>query len=90
MAPLIALGPRFSAARSAQDCVRAVVEEFGAPEREDDACVLVARVSLTARFQDRATVAAPVRRSDALTSVSAVGQDRSISSRSISIRSVAA
>ncbi|MFK0234800.1 PP2C family protein-serine/threonine phosphatase [Streptomyces vinaceus] len=41
---LLALAPRFSAARSAQDCVRMVVEEFGVGEREDDACVLVARV----------------------------------------------
>ena len=29
---------------TAQDCVRIVVEEFGESEREDDACVLVARV----------------------------------------------
>ncbi|WP_274917302.1 PP2C family protein-serine/threonine phosphatase [Streptomyces sp. WZ-12] len=41
---LLALAPRFAAARSAQDSVRAVVEEFGAIEREDDACVLIARV----------------------------------------------
>lgn len=41
---LLALAPRFSAARSAQDCVRMVIEEFGESEREDDACVLVARV----------------------------------------------
>ncbi|MFJ3173626.1 PP2C family protein-serine/threonine phosphatase [Streptomyces roseus] len=41
---LLALAPRFTAARSAQDCLRTVVEEFGAGEREDDACVLVARV----------------------------------------------
>jgi serine phosphatase RsbU (regulator of sigma subunit) len=41
---LLALAPRFSAARSAQDCVRLVIEEFGESEREDDACVLVARV----------------------------------------------
>ncbi|MFD7080082.1 PP2C family protein-serine/threonine phosphatase [Streptomyces sp. NPDC059918] len=41
---LLALAPRFAAARSAQDCVRMVVEEFGVGEREDDACVLVARV----------------------------------------------
>ncbi len=44
LAPLLALGPRFAAARSAQECVRAVVEELGRPEREDDACVLVARI----------------------------------------------
>ncbi len=41
---LLALAPRFAAARSAQDCVRIVVEEFGSAEREDDACVLIARV----------------------------------------------
>lgn len=41
---LLALAPRFLAARSAQDGVRIVVEEFGNAEREDDACVLVARV----------------------------------------------
>jgi serine phosphatase RsbU (regulator of sigma subunit) len=40
---LLGMGPRFAEARSAQDCVRMVVEELGAPEREDDACVLVAR-----------------------------------------------
>ncbi|MET9962924.1 SpoIIE family protein phosphatase [Streptomyces sp. NPDC006326] len=41
---LLALAPRFGAAGSAQDCVRMVVEEFGESEREDDACVLVARI----------------------------------------------
>ncbi|WP_423832743.1 PP2C family protein-serine/threonine phosphatase [Streptomyces manipurensis] len=41
---LLAMAPRLSAARSAQDCVRLVVEEFADGEREDDACVLVARV----------------------------------------------
>ncbi|MGW3408837.1 PP2C family protein-serine/threonine phosphatase [Streptomyces sp. NPDC000888] len=41
---LLALAPRFHGARTAQDCVRTVVEEFGETEREDDACVLVARV----------------------------------------------
>ncbi|RLL69977.1 SpoIIE family protein phosphatase [Streptomyces sp. Z26] len=41
---LLALAPRFAAAHTAQECVRAVVEEFGDREREDDACVLVARV----------------------------------------------
>ncbi|MFJ2829668.1 PP2C family protein-serine/threonine phosphatase [Streptomyces sp. NPDC087263] len=41
---LLALAPRFSEARTAQECVRTVVEEFGETEREDDACVLVARV----------------------------------------------
>ncbi|MFJ7151405.1 PP2C family protein-serine/threonine phosphatase [Streptomyces sp. NPDC100445] len=42
--PLLALAPRFAAARTARDCVRTVVEEFGGTGREDDACVLVAKV----------------------------------------------
>jgi hypothetical protein len=42
---LLDLAPRFAAARDAQDCVRAVVEEFGGTEREDDARVLAARVT---------------------------------------------
>ncbi|MBL1084602.1 SpoIIE family protein phosphatase [Streptomyces actinomycinicus] len=42
---LLALAPRFGAARTAQDCVRTVVEEFGGAGREDDACVLVAQVT---------------------------------------------
>ncbi|RLU83084.1 phosphatase [Streptomyces griseocarneus] len=41
---LLACAPRFATARSAQECVRTVLEEFGSKEREDDACVLVARV----------------------------------------------
>ncbi|MEU9287387.1 SpoIIE family protein phosphatase [Streptomyces sp. NPDC048275] len=41
---LLDLAPRFRGARTAQDCVRTVVEEFGDTEREDDACVLIARV----------------------------------------------
>ncbi|MDI3403725.1 PP2C family protein-serine/threonine phosphatase [Streptomyces cavernicola] len=41
---LLALAPRFAGARGAQDCVRTVVETFGQTEREDDACVLIARV----------------------------------------------
>ncbi|MET4920825.1 SpoIIE family protein phosphatase [Streptomyces sp. PSRA5] len=41
---LLALGPRLTGARDAQDCVRTVVEEFGETGREDDACVLVARI----------------------------------------------
>ncbi|MBQ0988132.1 SpoIIE family protein phosphatase [Streptomyces sp. F63] len=41
---LLELAPRFCAARSARECVRVVVEEFGGTEREDDACVLVARI----------------------------------------------
>jgi PAS domain S-box-containing protein len=42
---LLELAPRFGEARTAQECVRAVVEEFGETEREDDACVLIARVA---------------------------------------------
>jgi serine phosphatase RsbU (regulator of sigma subunit) len=42
---LLGLAGRFAAAHTAQECVRAVVEEFGDREREDDACVLIARVS---------------------------------------------
>ncbi|MBK6011481.1 PP2C family protein-serine/threonine phosphatase [Streptomyces sp. MBT53] len=42
---LLDLAPRFGEARTAQDCVRMVVEEFGDSAREDDACVLVARIS---------------------------------------------
>ncbi|MGX2998704.1 PP2C family protein-serine/threonine phosphatase [Streptomyces sp. JNUCC 64] len=42
---LSALAPRFATARSARECVRTVVEEFDGPRREDDACVLVARVT---------------------------------------------
>ncbi|MEV5431565.1 SpoIIE family protein phosphatase [Streptomyces sp. NPDC052701] len=42
---LLALAPRLTGARTAQDCVRTVVEEFGADEREDAACVLVVRVT---------------------------------------------
>ncbi|OIJ94014.1 PP2C family protein-serine/threonine phosphatase [Streptomyces monashensis] len=43
---LLGLGPRFGAACTAQDCVRTVVEEFGGAGREDDACVLVARITV--------------------------------------------
>ncbi|MFD3582592.1 PP2C family protein-serine/threonine phosphatase [Streptomyces sp. NPDC058683] len=42
---LLGLSPRFGTARTAQDCVRAVIEEFGETEREDEACVLIAKVS---------------------------------------------
>jgi serine phosphatase RsbU (regulator of sigma subunit)/PAS domain-containing protein len=42
---LLDLAPHFAAARTAQDCVRTVVEEFGETGREDDTCVLVARVT---------------------------------------------
>ncbi|MEV0441236.1 SpoIIE family protein phosphatase [Streptomyces spectabilis] len=41
---LLALAPRFAEARTAQDCVRVTVEEFGVAPREDDACLLVAKV----------------------------------------------
>ncbi|MFJ8109481.1 PP2C family protein-serine/threonine phosphatase [Streptomyces sp. NPDC096132] len=42
---LLDLAPRFHDARTAQDGVRMVVEEFGGTERDGDACVLVARVT---------------------------------------------
>jgi serine phosphatase RsbU (regulator of sigma subunit) len=42
---LLDLAPRFGEARTAQDCVRMAVEEFGETERADDACVLIARVT---------------------------------------------
>ena len=42
---LLGLAPRFASAWSARECVRAVAQEFGDREREDDACVLVARVT---------------------------------------------
>ncbi|MEV5106695.1 PP2C family protein-serine/threonine phosphatase [Streptomyces massasporeus] len=41
---LLGLAPRLAGNHTAQDCVRTVVEEFGESEREDNACVLVARV----------------------------------------------
>ncbi|MFH8872885.1 PP2C family protein-serine/threonine phosphatase [Streptomyces griseus] len=41
---LLALAPRFADARTAQECVRSVVEEFGGTGRPDDACVLIARI----------------------------------------------
>ncbi|GHC53455.1 PP2C family protein-serine/threonine phosphatase [Streptomyces flavofungini] len=41
---LLTLAPRFAEARAAQDCVRIAVEEFGVAPREDDACLLVAKV----------------------------------------------
>ncbi|GHH04886.1 PP2C family protein-serine/threonine phosphatase [Streptomyces rubradiris] len=43
---LLGLAPRFGPARTARDCVRTVVEEFGGPGREDDACVLAAKVTV--------------------------------------------
>ncbi|WP_042172409.1 PP2C family protein-serine/threonine phosphatase [Streptomyces sp. NBRC 110035] len=42
---LAGLAPQFTEARTAQDCLLAVLREFGDGEREDDACVLVARVA---------------------------------------------
>ncbi|MFF8287133.1 PP2C family protein-serine/threonine phosphatase [Streptomyces albus] len=42
---LLGLGDRFAAAASAQECVRAVAEEFDDRAREDDACVLVVRIA---------------------------------------------
>ncbi|NJP52029.1 SpoIIE family protein phosphatase [Streptomyces sp. SBST2-5] len=42
---LATLAPRITGATTAQDCVRAMVREFGEQHREDDACVLVARVT---------------------------------------------
>ncbi|GAA3506188.1 PAS domain-containing protein [Streptomyces prasinosporus] len=42
---LLDLAPHFAGARTAQHCVRTVVREFGEREREDGACVLVARVA---------------------------------------------
>ncbi|MFI1393502.1 PP2C family protein-serine/threonine phosphatase [Streptomyces sp. NPDC020681] len=41
---LLALAPRFAEARDAQECVRRVAEAFGGDNREDDACVMVARI----------------------------------------------
>lgn len=42
---LLALAPRFATAPGAQECLRAVVEEFGGGRRGGDACVLVAKVT---------------------------------------------
>ncbi|MFJ4720170.1 PP2C family protein-serine/threonine phosphatase [Streptomyces luteogriseus] len=41
---LLGLAPRLTGNRTAEDCVRTVAEEFGESDREDNACVLVARV----------------------------------------------
>ncbi|MEU9981789.1 SpoIIE family protein phosphatase [Streptomyces sp. NPDC050856] len=41
---LLGLAPRVAGAHGARECVRSVVEEFGVPSHEDDACVVVARV----------------------------------------------
>ncbi|MET8829211.1 SpoIIE family protein phosphatase [Streptomyces sp. NPDC004610] len=43
--PLLDLAPRLSGARTAQDGLGTVEEEFGGSGREDDACVLIARVT---------------------------------------------
>ncbi|MFD5255355.1 SpoIIE family protein phosphatase [Streptomyces bobili] len=42
---LLDLAPRIVGRATAQDCVRLIMEEFGDRDREDDACVLVARVT---------------------------------------------
>ncbi|WP_314173585.1 PP2C family protein-serine/threonine phosphatase [Streptomyces winkii] len=42
---LLDLAGRFAGTRSAHECVRVLIEEFAGGEREDDACVLAARVS---------------------------------------------
>ncbi|MFF7725146.1 PP2C family protein-serine/threonine phosphatase [Streptomyces sp. NPDC008001] len=42
---LLDFAPRFAAAKCAQECVRAVLEEFGSKEREDDACLLIGRIN---------------------------------------------
>ncbi|WP_413099437.1 PP2C family protein-serine/threonine phosphatase [Streptomyces sp. Inha503] len=44
---LLALAPRLTAAHGAQECVRTVAEAFGDEPRENDACVLIARVTGT-------------------------------------------
>ncbi|MEU2542434.1 PP2C family protein-serine/threonine phosphatase [Streptomyces iakyrus] len=41
---LLGLAPRLAGNRTAEDCVRTVVQEFGESEREDNACLLVAKV----------------------------------------------
>ncbi|MFI6284739.1 PP2C family protein-serine/threonine phosphatase [Streptomyces sp. NPDC051018] len=43
-ARLLALAPRLARVRNAQEAVRTVVELFGGDGREDDACVMVARI----------------------------------------------
>ncbi|MEU5836671.1 phosphatase, partial [Streptomyces diacarni] len=44
-ARLLAVAGRLASASSAQECVRMIAEEFDDRTREDDACVLVARVT---------------------------------------------
>ncbi|MEU0673967.1 SpoIIE family protein phosphatase [Streptomyces sp. NPDC006172] len=46
---LLALAPRLHGTHSAQDCLRQVVQEYGESGREDDACLLVARVTTPGR-----------------------------------------
>ncbi|MGI5423411.1 PP2C family protein-serine/threonine phosphatase [Streptomyces sp. CA-179760] len=41
---LLDLAPRMPGNRTAEDCVRTVLQEFGESAREDNACVLVAKV----------------------------------------------
>ncbi|MFI9755619.1 PP2C family protein-serine/threonine phosphatase [Streptomyces collinus] len=41
---LLGLAPRLAGKRTAEDCVRTVVREFGEGGREDNACVLVVKV----------------------------------------------
>ncbi|MFH8609852.1 PP2C family protein-serine/threonine phosphatase [Streptomyces sp. NPDC018029] len=41
---LLSLASRLAGARTAEDCVRTVVEEFGEEPREDDACLLAVRI----------------------------------------------
>ncbi|MFF7308835.1 SpoIIE family protein phosphatase [Streptomyces sp. NPDC008137] len=42
---LLGLAPRMTGNRTAEDCVRTVLQEFGESAREDNACVLVAKVT---------------------------------------------
>ncbi|MCT9144538.1 PP2C family protein-serine/threonine phosphatase [Streptomyces violarus] len=42
---LLGLAPRLAGNRTAEDCVRTVVQEFGEGAREDNACLLVAKVT---------------------------------------------
>ncbi|MFE9810564.1 PP2C family protein-serine/threonine phosphatase [Streptomyces sp. NPDC005548] len=41
---LLGMAPRFDGARTAQDCARLVIEEFGETERTEDGCVLVVKI----------------------------------------------
>ncbi|MFI6369423.1 PP2C family protein-serine/threonine phosphatase [Streptomyces sp. NPDC050546] len=42
---LLELAPRLAGNRTAEDCIATVVQEFGESAREDNACVLVAKVT---------------------------------------------